>query len=75
MNQAQRKRIAEIVGILKPLQYEIAAMSDAEQKKFDDLDESMYDSEIGEEFEANSAELGEAAAYIGDSITHLETRI
>lgn len=72
MNKARRKRISKILEQLEGLSMEIEEVMNEEQEAYDNLPESIQDSERGENMEEYISSLDDAMNYVSDAILSLE---
>lgn len=72
MNKLGRKQIEAIISKLEDLRDEIEALKDEEQEKYDNLPESLQDSERGETFTDNVDNMETAYDDIDDAISNLQ---
>ncbi len=84
MNQADRKKLSDMQALLEGLKdqagqigQDISSMADAEQEKFDNLNEGLRAGEQGQAIEQAANDLAEVAAYleegnIGEALSALE---
>ena len=75
MNKQRRKRIEKVGSMLEELLEEITAIQEEEQEAYDNLPESIQDSERGEamyeaadNLESASSSLEEVIEYLADAI-------
>ena len=73
MNNRQRKKIDTMLSKLEKIQGEINDMSAEEQEKYDNLPESIQDSDRGSDMENSIEYLDEAANLIDDVIDNLNS--
>lgn len=72
MNKLGRKQIEAIISKLEDLRDEIETLKDEEQEKYDNLPESLQDSERGETFTDNVDNMETAYDDIDDAISNLQ---
>lgn len=72
MNNLQRKRIERLIEKLEAIRDEFYEMAEEEQEKFDNMPESLQDSERGEALQEGADNLQEQADAIDDAITNLQ---
>lgn len=72
MNKLGRKQIETIIGQLENLRDEIETLKDEEQEKYDNLPESLQDSERGETFTDNVYSMETAYDNIDEAINSLQ---
>lgn len=73
MNKRRRKELSDIIGELMNLREQIEMLMDEEQECFDNLGESLQQTERGETMENAIAEMDSAMDSIDDAIESLET--
>lgn len=72
MNKEQRARLGKIVEQLYDLQSQIEEVKDDEESKYDNLPESLQESDKGESFLEAIDSLDDALSYLSDAIDSLE---
>ena len=72
MNKQQRARLGKIVEQLYDLQSQIEEVKDEEESKYDNLPESLQDSDKGESFLEAIDSLEDSLSYLSDAIDSLE---
>lgn len=72
MNKIGRKQIEAIISQLETLRDEIESVKDAEQGKYDNLPESLQDSERGETFTDNVDNMEAAYDNLDEAISNLQ---
>lgn len=73
MNKEQRKRLAELYDELSSVLDEIEQIKEDEECKYDNLPESLQDSEKGEQLQEGIDALDDVYSYLSDSISSLES--
>lgn len=71
MNKQRRKEIEKVVSQLEDIQADIDALRDEEEEAYDNLPESLQDSERGEAMQEAIDQLEEASSSVGDAIDYL----
>lgn len=72
MNKEQRKRLAELYEQLSSVLDEVESIKDDEECKYDNLPESLQDSEKGEQLQEGIDALDEVYSYLSDAQSSLE---
>jgi hypothetical protein len=72
MNDARRKAITEIAKKLEALRDEIVGLRDDEQDAYDNMPESLQNSDRGEASQAAVDSLESAESAVDEAITYLE---
>lgn len=72
MNNTRRSQITDIMEQLSPLQTSIEELLEEEQEAFDNLPESIQDSERGEAIQAAIDNLEEAVGNCEELLNNLE---
>ena len=66
MNRAQRKKIEELITGLEDIQSQLEILAEEEQEKFENLPDSLQESEKGQQLEAVAESLNEQADVLLD---------
>ena len=72
MNKARRKMLQDIIDELDAQREQIEAVQKEEQEAYDNLPESIQDSERGEAMSGNVDDLESAASDLEDIISNLQ---
>ena len=72
MNKIGRKQIEAIINKLESLRDEIETLKDEEQEKYDNLPDSLQDSERGETFTDNVDNMETAYDSLDEAIGYLQ---
>lgn len=72
MNNKRRQQIGKVIEQLEVSRDEIADILDAEQQSFDNMPESLMESERGEQSQNAIDLLDEAISNLDDAINNLE---
>ena len=72
MNKRDRKDLQRAVSMLDEARSIVGVLSESEQDKFDNMPENLQDSERGEKFESDAAELQSGADAIESAMCELE---
>jgi len=73
MNADRRNRIQEILGLVSELREKIEEIRGEEQDAFDNMPESLQQSERGQTSESAASSLGEAVGYCDDIESALDS--
>ena len=57
MNKERRKRLDDVISALEDLQAEIASIAEEEREAYDNMPDSLRDSERGEQMSENADDL------------------
>ena len=72
MNKERRKTLQEIIDVLEEQKYGIESVCEEEQEAYDNLPESIQDSERGEAMSENIDSMESAASDLDDIISTLQ---
>ncbi len=72
MNAQRRKQIAKIWDKLEAWEYELSSLMDEEQEAFDNLPESLQETERGEKMSNAIEQMDYAISSIEDAIDNIE---
>lgn len=72
MNKYQRKQLSEIIEKLESIKCEIGEYADEEREKYDNMPESLQDTEKAEVFEQNADDLEEVCDDIDSIIEQIQ---
>lgn len=72
MNKARRKWLTDTIEMLEQAKQELENISDDEQEAYDNLPESIQDSERGETMQENVDDIEDASSSLQDIIDQLQ---
>ena len=72
MNKARRKELASIVELIEEARERLEAVKDAEQEAFDNMPESLQDSERGETMQEYIDTMEELLDALDDGVDELQ---
>lgn len=73
MNKQNRKQLEKAVALIAQAQEIVETIKDEEQEKFDNLPESLQQSEKGEQFEENISALEDALGDLESATENINT--